>query len=334
MTAYSLESNLLPVSDYLRDARPSDFLYLYDWYEATEGDGPDSDAPTLNRMDRIRAAERLFADYYWEKTNEVHASGQGETRMAFIKDDIGNWDLKTFSNRPGKLLNAYTSVADAALEAAITAAGGGVFSAPDPGEAGRLTDLAHRVATGETYAQPTAGGLDAERLHARTVTRITRERDRLVTKEAVLKEQQAAAAQEDDAKLQKIKDAKAAAEKEKADAQARKTACPTQAHACDAAQLATLDTQIATATATITHLGEEQMAQETANKDAATKRETVLKEQREEAVATIRAALDDHQAIIAVLQEASLPVATPATEAPPTKDILGYLRGVFDVVAG
>ena len=67
----------------------------------------------------MRLAKRLFADHFWTKINEVHASGQGEVRMALIKDDIGNWNLKSFDNDPEQLLNAYRELTSAGIEAAI-----------------------------------------------------------------------------------------------------------------------------------------------------------------------------------------------------------------------
>jgi hypothetical protein len=60
----------------------------------------------------------------------VHASGVGKVNLLFVKDGIGNWNLKNFENYPGELLDAYLNVGKKALEAAakIAAASSGVGS--------------------------------------------------------------------------------------------------------------------------------------------------------------------------------------------------------------
>lgn len=106
----------LATSDHLRDASPTAFLHLYDWYNAAF---PDADGGTgLSLPDRVRLAQRLFADHYWTKINDVFASGQGEVRMALVKDDIGNWNLKSFDTDPTELLDAYRKVSLASIQAA------------------------------------------------------------------------------------------------------------------------------------------------------------------------------------------------------------------------
>ena len=71
--------------------------------------------------------ERLVTDTHWSKVNSVFAAGQGNVRMAFIKDDIGNWNLKSFANDPTELVNAYKNAGLAALKA--VAPGGRVVCA-------------------------------------------------------------------------------------------------------------------------------------------------------------------------------------------------------------
>lgn len=123
------EKEEFPLSVVLKDTKPTDFLYLYDLMDASPDQvgfliggawpfGADVD-------DRIKMAQRLFADHNWAKINTVHASGWGDVRMAFIKDDVGNWNLKSFDNRPGELLKAYGDVAGKALKAAAKAAAAG-----------------------------------------------------------------------------------------------------------------------------------------------------------------------------------------------------------------
>ena len=57
--------------------------------------------------DRVKIVDRLFADHFWSRINTVYASGKGEVSMAFVKDELGNWDLKNFDNAPGELLDSY-----------------------------------------------------------------------------------------------------------------------------------------------------------------------------------------------------------------------------------
>ena len=111
----------LALSDLLKDTGPTDFLHLYDWYQATMPDALSTGPEALTPQDRGRLARRLFADHYWTRTNQVHASGQGEVRMALVKDDIGNWSLKSFDADPGKLLDAYRQLTLAGIEAGIRA---------------------------------------------------------------------------------------------------------------------------------------------------------------------------------------------------------------------
>ncbi len=114
-----LQGSSLALSDHLKDAGPTEFLHLYEWYEATLPDPLSVGPNKLTPQDRTRLAIRLFSDHYWTRINQVHASGQGEVRIALIKDDIGNWNLKSFDNDPEKLLNAYRELTLAGIEAGI-----------------------------------------------------------------------------------------------------------------------------------------------------------------------------------------------------------------------
>jgi hypothetical protein len=88
----------LSLSQHLKDSAPTDFVRLYDWYDASLDGSADTG---------VKAVERIFNDRFWTKINTVYASGQGKVRMAFVKDQLGNWNLKDFSNSPGELLEAY-----------------------------------------------------------------------------------------------------------------------------------------------------------------------------------------------------------------------------------
>lgn len=126
----------LALSQYLKDAAHTDFLRLYDWFDATGGDQPAGDGlKNLSGGDRVQLAQRLFADHNWSKVNQVHANGQGEVRMAFIRDQLGNWNLKSFDNNPEELLTAYRNMTEAGIQLAIRAAqsaasGGGAGALP------------------------------------------------------------------------------------------------------------------------------------------------------------------------------------------------------------
>jgi len=120
----------LPPSIALREAEATDFINLYQWFNATI---PDFRADWFLGIgtveDRVKVVERLFSDHFWSKINTVYASGRGKVSMALIKDDVGNWNLKSFDNDPEELLNAYkdftVEMIKKATELAASAAGGG-----------------------------------------------------------------------------------------------------------------------------------------------------------------------------------------------------------------
>lgn len=132
------DSRELALSTHLQDTEPTDFIHLYDWMEAST-DGCPLDwfrrhvlpgYPGINVQDRVKIVERLYGDHFWAKINTVHASGVGKVNIVFVKDGIGNWNLKNFENHPGELLDAYLNVGKKALEAAakLAAATSGVGS--------------------------------------------------------------------------------------------------------------------------------------------------------------------------------------------------------------
>lgn len=172
----------LPLSLYLRDAEPTDFLNLYTWNRAA--------APALSTdmiwhplnafssdetADRVRVIERLFADHNWGKINTVYGSGRGDFAMALVKDEIGNWNLKSFESDPTKLVKAYTNLTLDVIDKTrrkVTGSG-----RPQP-ELLRLTGnlAAGRIGEG---AGP-FDVFDTERLHERVVGELTGIRDTAV----------------------------------------------------------------------------------------------------------------------------------------------------------
>ena len=166
----------LPLSVYLRDTGVTDFPNLFVWNRAA--------APALlsemflhplhafsseETTDRVRVLERLFADHFWTNINTVYASGQGTVRMALIKDDIGNWNLKSFDNNPAKLLNAYKDLTLAAVKAVTSAASGG---------GGKALGLASRLTRGRIGTEGAkAGAFNVEALQKRTLAKLEMLRD-------------------------------------------------------------------------------------------------------------------------------------------------------------
>lgn len=116
----------LALSTHLQDTEPTDFVHLFDWMQAS-ADGCTGDwfrrhfypgYPIIDIQNRIKVLERLYGDLFWSRINTVHASGVGKVNMVFVKDGIGNWNLKNYENYPGELLEAYLNVGKKALESA------------------------------------------------------------------------------------------------------------------------------------------------------------------------------------------------------------------------
>ncbi len=164
----------MSTGDHLRDASATEFLSLIDWLDAAKENGTDEKNShlDLNGIHRANIARQLFSDQYWTKINEVHASGQGDVRMALIKDDIGNWNLKSFDSDPTKLLDAYRKVGLAALNTLAKVAAGGNAQV----NLQRIQDLAtDHLSTAEAKANASA---DLKRERDTTVASIQKLLDR------------------------------------------------------------------------------------------------------------------------------------------------------------
>ena len=199
-----LHRQVLPVSDYLKSAGPTDFLHLYDWYRAVSPDGSAESAQSnLTPEDRVRLAKRLFADHFWTKINEVHASGQGEVRMALIKDDIGNWNLKSFDNDPEQLLKAYRDLASAGIQGAIDLA----RNISTGGSAAGI-EMLSQFARGKVGAAPfiTADRLNS--IRTRAVADLASLRDRVRSEQPALKDAEDKAKKAMDDERPKMTDAR------------------------------------------------------------------------------------------------------------------------------
>ena len=133
----------LPNSTYLRDSEPTAYLNLYNWNEAAVKSGRKTTS-----AERIRIVEHLVADNYWSHINTVFAAGQGNVSMALVKDDVGNWNLKSFDNSPGELLGAYKELGLAAVKTTVELASdrGGLSAAKN------ALNFADQIALGSTSA--------------------------------------------------------------------------------------------------------------------------------------------------------------------------------------
>ena len=142
-------------SVFLRDSSPTAYLNLYRWNDAAVSRG--------DATGRTRMVEQLVADTYWSNINTVFAAGQGDVSMALVKDDIGNWNLKSFDNSPGELLQAYKNVGLAAVKSAVVLAGDG----NNLDRAENALNFANQIALGSTSlgrASETRDQLEAIRL--------------------------------------------------------------------------------------------------------------------------------------------------------------------------
>jgi len=331
------EPRTLAVSDYLRNASRTDYVQLFDWLKADDPQTRDERQP-LNTAERIRMAQRLTADAYWQKINEVYTSGQGDVAMAFIKDDLGNWDLKSFSNDPSKLLAAYRDVTNAALKTAAdltlkaaSAPAGQV--AEKLNSAQKAAGLANQLATGETPGTPaTVAGMDIGRLHGRAADRIAAQKARFdaqATSLAAEAAKQNAAATDSQGK-QAALDATLTAANQTVDADTTalntaKTALATaKTDGSDAATIAAKQTDANTKLATLTAdqaAAKAALDAANANKDATLAAQVAAKSAQarldglpKDAVEAIRATLDDHLAVVSALQDG---IAGPAPSPTP-----------------
>lgn len=158
----------LPLSVHLRGAEPTDFVHLYEWSGAHTPQFLDYllFGSTTPIGEKIKIIDRLYADHFWSKINTVYASGRGKAQMAFIKDEAGNWNLKSFDNDPGELLNAYTQVTKAALEGVVKIAGDIASGGADTGLKTAASQLL-AIADQAPQATPAAGTLSLNHLRTR-----------------------------------------------------------------------------------------------------------------------------------------------------------------------
>ncbi|MDI3465144.1 MAG: hypothetical protein OJF50_003965 [Nitrospira sp.] len=164
-----LDRRELPPSVALCDADPTNFVNLYDYFNGTMPDWLGKYALGMGTVeDRAKIVKDLFGDHYWSRINTVYASGRGKTSMAFIKDDVGNWNLKSFDNDPEELLKAYT---DSSIEAAKRAAM--AIQSASPG--GAVTPALTLATSLMEQATTNAFGREPVSVEAMNISRLHRE---------------------------------------------------------------------------------------------------------------------------------------------------------------
>ena len=129
-------------SVFLRDSSPTAYLNLYQWNKAAVSRN------IATPEDRTRMVEQLVADTYWANINTVFAAGQGDVSMALVKDDIGNWNLKSFDNSPNELLQAYKNAGLAAVKSVADLARSNGLS-----QAKNALSFANQIALGSTSSE-------------------------------------------------------------------------------------------------------------------------------------------------------------------------------------
>lgn len=208
----------LPTSAYLRDADPSKYIDVFQWFNAGMSSGGTG---AYVRHNRIEAIKQLTEDQNWEQINDVYASGQGDVGMVFIKDDLGNWNLKSFSNDPTELLAAYRKGADAAISSAVKlakkAANPALGAVDTVSQSQRLLDLADTF-SGGTKDPDVVGGTSLSQLRNSTVQRLKSLKTRMDSQKKILENDINSKAPDNyDPKLPSIYNAAAAETKARSD---------------------------------------------------------------------------------------------------------------------
>lgn len=110
---------LRPAGEYLRAQQPGRILL---------------EALVEEEQDLKKAAKRLigtFDNLYWERVNTVEVKGFGKGNYVLYKDDIGNWNLKAYSDDRTLLVKAVFGSIIAAADLALKAATGGSAEVTD-----------------------------------------------------------------------------------------------------------------------------------------------------------------------------------------------------------
>ena len=104
---------LRPAGEYLRAQRPGAILL------EQLGKKDEKAEKITSRLINI------FDALYWERVSEVKATGLAKANYVLYKDDIGNWNLKAYSDDRTLLVKAVFGSVIAAADLALAAASGG-----------------------------------------------------------------------------------------------------------------------------------------------------------------------------------------------------------------
>lgn len=172
-----LDRRELAPSVALCDAEPTNFANLYALYDAAT---PGLIAKYWQGIgwveDRVKIVKDLFSDHYWSRINTVYASGRGKVSMAFIKDDVGNWNLKSFDNDPEELLKAYKDFTVETIRRAammVQSVSPGAAAAPAMKLATGLLEKASATAFGSTPSNDGVEAMVIPKLHKKVAETLT-----------------------------------------------------------------------------------------------------------------------------------------------------------------
>ena len=172
---YLADRREMPISSLIRDAKPTHVTSLLVFNKVAGHTGL-FDGKEVS-YDRLRAMEQLYGDDSWANINQAYASGRGDTAMAFIKDDVGNWNLKNFDQDPSKVVKAYKDLGLAAIKTATDLASGGTASKVS--QAQKMFLLGNKLTMGGTgLAEPTENP-QIKALHNSAITTLTTLRKRV-----------------------------------------------------------------------------------------------------------------------------------------------------------
>jgi len=114
---YLADRRELPISSMIRDSQPT-YASKFLVFNRAAGENQRYVDEDIS-YDRLRAMEQLYGDNSWANINQAYASGRGDTAMAFVKDDVGNWNLKNFDQDPSELVRAYKGMGLAVMNTAL-----------------------------------------------------------------------------------------------------------------------------------------------------------------------------------------------------------------------
>lgn len=110
---------LLPAATYLRNSYPSSSLQGLPLFYETSILG-DRGTPILDYGKKELAV--VMDKQYWQTVNTIAVTGVGDTNSVLVKDDLGNWTIKSYSGNPKDIVAAMKQLALYATGAGISPA--------------------------------------------------------------------------------------------------------------------------------------------------------------------------------------------------------------------